>query len=97
MIHMVAHCAMYTGSITLGISFTNVMAPVTWYSTGTFRTCSQGIGMFSSSLYTAWGTNFSAPRYTRLSCRYLRLDMSPWSLMIFRTCSAGMSSFCAST
>lgn len=33
MIHIVPHCAMYTGSITRGISFTNVMAPVTWYST----------------------------------------------------------------
>ena len=42
--------------------------------------------MFSSSLYTACGTNFSAPRYTRLSCRYLRLDMSPWSLIILRRC-----------
>ena len=33
MIHIVPHCAMYTGSITRGISLTNVMAPVTWYST----------------------------------------------------------------
>lgn len=34
----------------------------------TSHTCSQGMGMFSSSLYTAWGTYFRAPRYTRLSC-----------------------------
>ena len=30
MIHMVPHCAMYSGSITQGISFTKVMAPVMW-------------------------------------------------------------------
>ena len=30
MLHMVPHCAMYTGSITVGTSFTNVMAPVMW-------------------------------------------------------------------
>ena len=30
MIHMEPHCAVYTGSITQGISFTNVMAPVMW-------------------------------------------------------------------
>ena len=47
-------------------------------------TCSQGMGMFSSSLYTAWGTYLSAPRYTRLSWRNLRLLMSPWSRMTWR-------------
>ena len=30
MIHIVPHCAVYTGSITQGISFTKVMAPVMW-------------------------------------------------------------------
>ena len=35
MTHAVPHCARYTGSITLGTSLTNDMAPVTWYSTGT--------------------------------------------------------------
>ena len=30
MIHMVPHCAVYTGSMTSGISFTNEIAPVTW-------------------------------------------------------------------
>ena len=30
MIHIVAHCATYTGSITFGVSLTKVMAPVTW-------------------------------------------------------------------
>ena len=30
MIHIVPHCAMNTGSITLGVSFTNVIAPVMW-------------------------------------------------------------------
>ena len=97
MIHIVPHCAMYTGSTTRGVSFTNVTAPVTWYRQGTERTCSHGIGMFSKSLNTAWGTNFSAPRYTRLSCRNFRDVMSPWSRMIFRRCSGGISSFCAST
>ncbi len=29
MIHIVPHCAMYTGSMTQGISLTNVIAPVT--------------------------------------------------------------------
>ena len=96
MIHIVPHCAMYTGSITVGTSFTNVMAPVMWYSTGTWRICSHGIGMFSSSFSTACGTYLSAPRYTRLSCRNFLLVMSPWSLTILRTCSAGMSSFGAS-
>ena len=28
MIHIVPHCARYTGSITFGVSLTNVMAPV---------------------------------------------------------------------
>ena len=30
MIHIVPHCATYTGSITRGVSFTNVIAPVMW-------------------------------------------------------------------
>jgi hypothetical protein len=47
------HCAIYTGSMTHGISFTNVMAPVIWYNTFTSRICSQGIGMFSRSFITA--------------------------------------------
>lgn len=42
-------------------------------------TCCQGIGMFSNSLYTACGTNFRAPRYTRLSCLNFLDDISPWS------------------
>lgn len=37
------------------------------------------------------------PRYTLLSWRYFRLVMSPWSRIIFLTCSGGMSSFWAST
>lgn len=41
--------------MTQGISLTKEMAPVMWYSTGTSRICSQGIGMFSRSLRTAWG------------------------------------------
>ena len=47
------HCAIYTGSMTHGISFTKVMAPVMWYNTFTSRICSQGIGMFSKSFITA--------------------------------------------
>ena len=47
--------------MTHGISLTNVMAPVTWYNTFTSRTCSQGMGMFSSSFNTAWGMYFRAP------------------------------------
>jgi hypothetical protein len=30
MIHIVPHCAMYTGSMTHGTSLMNVMAPVMW-------------------------------------------------------------------
>ena len=40
-------------------------------------TCCHGMGIFSSSLYTACGTNLSAPRYTRLSCLNFLEDMSP--------------------
>ena len=47
MIHIVPHCATYTGSITVGTSFTNVMAPVMWYTQVTWRICSHGIGMFA--------------------------------------------------
>ena len=47
--------------------------------------------MFSSSSITAWGTYLSVPRWTRLLFRNLRLLISPWSLMIFRTCSGGKS------
>ena len=86
MIHIVPHCATYTGSITRGVSFTNVIAPVMWYITSQCRACSHGIGMFSSNLNTACGTNFRAPKYTRLSWRNLRELMSPWSFTILRTC-----------
>ena len=79
MTHIVPHWATYTGSMTRGSSSTKLMAPVTWYSTRTCLTCCHGMGMFSSSLYTAWGTNLRAPRYTRLSWRNMRDDMSPWS------------------
>ena len=41
--------------------------------------------------------NNTHPRYTLLSWRYFLLVMSPWSRMIFLTCSGGMSSFWAST
>ena len=34
-------CARYTGSMTSGISSTKLMAPVTWYSVCTCRTCGQ--------------------------------------------------------
>jgi len=37
------------------------------------------------------------PKYTRLSCLYFLLLMSPWSRIILRICSGGMSSFWAST
>ena len=93
MIHMLPHCATCTGSTVQVISLTKVMAPVTWYSARTLRTCSQGHGMFSSSFMIACGTNLSAPRYTRLSVRYLRELMSPWSRTILRRCSTGMSTF----
>ena len=63
---------MNTGSITIGTSFTSVIAPVVWKSTFTTRTCSQGIGMFSSNFNMACGMNlnlvsllrsyFNAPR-----------------------------------
>jgi hypothetical protein len=96
MIHMVPHCAVYTGSITRGTSSTNEMAPDVWYSTRTSRTCSHGAGMASSSFMTACGTYLSAPRYTRLSCRNFLADMSPWSRTILRTCSGGMACFCTS-
>ncbi len=43
MIHMVPHWAMYTGSMTHGISSTKLMAPVMWYSTWT--------GKWSRELY----------------------------------------------
>ena len=62
-----------------------------WYSMGTSRTCSQGYGMFSSSFMTVWGTYLRAPRCTHLLFPNLRLLISPWSLMIFRTCSGGRS------
>ena len=37
------------------------------------------------------------PKYTRLSCLYFLLLISPWSRIILRICSGGMSSFWAST
>ena len=54
------HWDIYTGSMTHGISLTNVIAPVIWYSTLTSRICSQGMGMFSRSLRTACGMYFRA-------------------------------------
>ena len=54
------HCAIYTGSITHGISFTNVMAPVMWYNTCTSLICSHGIGKFSSNFNIACGMYFNA-------------------------------------
>ena len=77
MTHADPHCARYTGSMTFGTSLTKLIAPVTWYSTGTVRTFSHGMGMFSRSLNTAWGTYFRAPRYIRLSAEYRFELMSP--------------------
>lgn len=54
---------MYTGSITQGISLTNVMAPVIWYKTFTSRICSHGIGIFSNSFMTACGIYFNALQF----------------------------------
>eukprot|EP00955_Chlamydomonas_euryale_P028721 303076-Chlamydomonas_euryale.AAC.6 len=51
----------------------------TYEAASSLHTCSQGIGIFSRSLYTACGMNLSAPRYTRLSWRNFRDVMSPWS------------------
>lgn len=62
MIHIVPHCALYTGSITFGVSFTKVIAPVMWYRILTVRSYSQGIGMFSRSLKIACGMYLRAPK-----------------------------------
>ena len=45
----------------------------------------------------AHGNLYTYPKYTRLSCLYFLLLMSPWSRIILRICSGGMSSFWAST
>ena len=69
------HCAMYTGSTTHGISLTNVIAPVMWYSTSTSLICSQGMGMFSNSFITAWGMYFNA-LWNKQNIMYFKLRYS---------------------
>ncbi len=53
--------------MTRGCMLTKVMAPVTWYKTGTQWTCCHGIGMFSSNLSTACGIEVDALVMTELA------------------------------